>query len=79
MLKEKQVKKTFLENFDQKTAFFGARFPSIFVFIGAESAFRKTLGLVSQNGFLEKYQGGKVPLDWQGVDSLRRGREPSPS
>ena len=42
---EKQVKTAvfghFLEIFDQKTRFFGARSPSKLVYIGTESAFRK--------------------------------------
>ena len=50
---KKQVKKGvfshFLENFDQKIAFFLARAPpSNLVYIGAEGAFRKLLGSVGQ-------------------------------
>ena len=50
---KKQVKKAvfghFLENFDKKNAFFGARSPSNLVYIGAKGAFRKILGSVGQN------------------------------
>ena len=38
----------FLENFDKKTRFFGARSPSKLVYIGAQGAFRKILGSIGK-------------------------------
>ena len=71
---KKQVKKAvfvhFLENFHKKNrVFFGARSPSNLVYIGAEGAFRKILGSVSQKWISEKVlkggpfgsAGGRIP------------------
>ena len=39
----------FLENFDQKLPFFGARSPSKIIYIGSKGAFRKISGKVGLN------------------------------
>ena len=66
------------EKFWQKNCvFFGARSPSDLVYIGAKGAFRKILGSVGQKWISEKVSKGD-PLGRHGVESLRRGRPPSP-
>ena len=58
----------FLENFDKKIAFFGARSPSVSIHWRQRRL--KKPGRSARNEFRKKYQGGD-PLGWQGVESLR--------
>ena len=57
-------------NFNQKIAFFVARFTSKLVYIGAKDAFRKILGSVSQKWISQNSTKGD-PLGRHGVESLR--------
>ena len=78
---KKQVKKAvlghFLENFDEKIAFFLARaLPQKMVYIGAQGVFRKILESVGQKWTSYKVTKGG-PLGRQGVESLKRKRPPA--
>ena len=70
---KKQSKKRFgqfLENFDQKIAFFWRTAPSKLVYIGAEGAFGKFLGSINKNvywkiviSFFSEIDGW-FPVNW---------------
>ena len=58
----------FLENFDQKIAFF--RSPSKLVNIGPANAFRQILEPITKNGYLKFIRGGNL-LGRQVIESLK--------
>ena len=73
---KKGVFRHFLENFDQKIAFFRRAPTSYLVYIGAIGAFRTFLGSITKNGYWKIVQRGDL-LGRQGVEFLR-GRASAP-
>ena len=67
----------FLENINQKIAFFGARSPLKFSMVGAKGIFRKILSQSAKNGYLKIVQS-RDPLGRQGVESLGRKKSVHP-
>ena len=72
----KSVFRHFLENFDQKIAFFWTRAsPSKLVYIGAEGTVRKILRSVTKNGYLKLVQRE----NGRGVEStMKKASAPPP-